>query len=111
MHSKAAHRDGLSCPGARSAPRYAFANAITRGEPLTVYNGGAMARDFTYIDDIVDGILKALGASVSVGKRLGALAVSALTCCSLSDVLRRCAQSGGRPTAGHRCLTSATLAP
>lgn len=33
-----------------------FANAITQGKPLRVFNNGDMMRDFTYIDDIVEGI-------------------------------------------------------
>lgn len=37
-----------------------FATAITRGEPIRVFNHGEMYRDFTYIDDIVDGVLRAL---------------------------------------------------
>lgn len=34
-----------------------FANAITAGEPIKVFNHGDMSRDFTYIDDIVEGVL------------------------------------------------------
>jgi UDP-glucuronate 4-epimerase len=37
-----------------------FARAITAGEPIKVFNHGEMWRDFTYIDDIVDGVLRAL---------------------------------------------------
>ena len=37
-----------------------FADAITRGRPLKVFNHGMHRRDFTYIDDIVDGVLRAL---------------------------------------------------
>ena len=40
---------------------YAFADAIERGRPLKLYNGGRMARDFTYVDDIIDGIVRILG--------------------------------------------------
>ena len=39
---------------------FAFAEAIMRGEPLSVYDGGAMRRDFTYIDDIVAGVVGCL---------------------------------------------------
>ena len=35
---------------------YIFANKISRGEKIPVFNHGRMYRDFTYIDDIVDGI-------------------------------------------------------
>jgi UDP-glucuronate 4-epimerase len=34
-----------------------FARAISRGDTIDVYNNGEMRRDFTYVDDIVDGIL------------------------------------------------------
>lgn len=34
-----------------------FANAIMAGEPIKVFNNGDMERDFTYIDDIVNGVL------------------------------------------------------
>ena len=33
-----------------------FANAIVKNEPIKVYNNGDMLRDFTYIDDITEGI-------------------------------------------------------
>lgn len=39
---------------------YLFADAITRGKVIKIYNHGNMKRDFTYIDDIVEGILRAL---------------------------------------------------
>ncbi len=34
-----------------------FAGAIQRGEPIKVFNNGDMIRDFTYIDDIVEGTI------------------------------------------------------
>ena len=39
---------------------YLFTNAILSGQPLQIFNHGAMRRDFTYIDDIVAGVLAAL---------------------------------------------------
>ena len=39
---------------------FSFTQKIMRGEPIEVYGEGKMARDFTYIDDIVDGIIGAL---------------------------------------------------
>jgi len=38
---------------------YLFADAIVAGKPIRVFNNGQMQRDFTYIDDIVSGILAA----------------------------------------------------
>jgi len=39
---------------------FGFTNKIMKGEPIEVYGEGKMARDFTYIDDIVDGIIGSL---------------------------------------------------
>lgn len=39
---------------------YKFADLARKGQTIDIYNHGDMMRDFTYIDDIVDGILKAL---------------------------------------------------
>jgi UDP-glucuronate 4-epimerase len=39
---------------------YLFTKAILAGEPIPVFNNGNMRRDFTYIDDIVAGVLAAL---------------------------------------------------
>ena len=40
---------------------FLFTRAIIAGEPISVFNHGEMWRDFTYIDDIVAGVLAALG--------------------------------------------------
>jgi UDP-glucuronate 4-epimerase len=37
-----------------------FARAILAGEPIQVFNHGQMSRDFTYIDDIVEGVVRVL---------------------------------------------------
>ena len=37
-----------------------FARAITNGETIKVFNHGAHRRDFTYIDDIVEGVIRVL---------------------------------------------------
>jgi UDP-glucuronate 4-epimerase len=39
---------------------YLFAKAILAGEPIKVFNNGDMRRDFTYIDDIVSGVVGVL---------------------------------------------------
>lgn len=44
-----------------------FATAITKGEAIKVFNEGQMSRDFTYIEDIVEGILIALDRPVTNG--------------------------------------------
>lgn len=37
-----------------------FAGAIQQGRPINVFNKGKMQRDFTYIDDIVEGVVRVL---------------------------------------------------
>ena len=39
---------------------YLFASAIMEGRPIQVFNHGDMQRDFTYVDDIVEGTLRVL---------------------------------------------------
>jgi UDP-glucuronate 4-epimerase len=39
---------------------FLFTCAILKGEPIRVFNHGEMWRDFTYIDDIVDGVLRVI---------------------------------------------------
>ncbi len=62
---------GIPCTGLRFFTVYGpwgrpdmapmlFASAIFRGEPIKVFNGGDMIRDFTYIDDIVEGTIRTL---------------------------------------------------
>lgn len=70
---------GLRCTGLRYFTVYGpwgrpdmspmlFADAITRGEPINVFNNGDMIRDFTYIDDIVEGTVRVLdSAALSEG--------------------------------------------
>ena len=77
-----AHLYGIACTGLRFFTVYGpwgrpdmapilFARAIADGEPIKVFNEGEMWRDFTYIDDIVDGVLRALtGPFASVRRRM-----------------------------------------
>ena len=39
---------------------FKFAKAMRDGQPIDVYNHGRMVRDFTYIDDIVEGVIRVL---------------------------------------------------
>jgi UDP-glucuronate 4-epimerase len=66
-----AHLYGLPCTGVRFFTVYGpmgrpdmayfkFAEAIAAGEPIRIFNGGQMMRDFTYVDDIVEGLTRLL---------------------------------------------------
>lgn len=39
---------------------FLFTKAILNGEPINVFNNGNMERDFTYIDDIVEGVVRVI---------------------------------------------------
>ncbi len=47
---------------------YLFTDAILAGEPIKVFNEGRMARDFTYIDDIVQGVVAAVDRPPAPGE-------------------------------------------
>ena len=62
---------GIPCTGLRFFTVYGpwgrpdmalfkFTRAILEGRPIDVYGAGTMERDFTYVDDIVDGVVAAL---------------------------------------------------
>jgi UDP-glucuronate 4-epimerase len=45
---------------------FKFTKAILEGHPIDVYGHGEMERDFTYVDDIVDGVVAALDHPATV---------------------------------------------
>ena len=66
------HLYGLPCTGLRFFTVYGpwgrpdmalflFTDAILKGRPIQVFNHGRMQRDFTYIDDIVEGVVRVMG--------------------------------------------------
>lgn len=42
---------------------FKFTNKLVKGEPIQIYNNGDMYRDFTYVDDIVSGIINVMKKS------------------------------------------------
>ena len=42
---------------------YIFTSAIAKGEPIKIFNNGNMRRDFTYIDDVIEGIIQLIHKS------------------------------------------------
>src|SRR5881394_1699100 len=66
-----AHLYGLPCTGLRFFTVYGpwgrpdmalfkFTKGILAGHPIPVYNRGEMVRDFTYVDDIVEGVVRVI---------------------------------------------------
>ena len=43
---------------------YLFVDAISKSEPIKVFNNGKMERDFTYIDDIVNAVMKIIEKNI-----------------------------------------------
>jgi UDP-glucuronate 4-epimerase len=73
-----AHLFGLPCTGLRFFTVYGpwgrpdmspflFARAILAGEPLKVFNHGDMQRDFTYIDDVIEGVVRVMARPAATG--------------------------------------------
>ncbi len=74
-----AHLHGLPLTGLRFFTVYgpwgrpdmaywSFAEKILDGQPIEIFNGGDMRRDFTYIDDVVAGVLAALDRPPRAGE-------------------------------------------
>ena len=73
-----AHLFGLPCTGLRFFTVYGpwgrpdmspflFIRAMLAGKPIKVFNQGRMQRDFTYIDDIVEGVVRTLDQAPGAG--------------------------------------------
>ena len=73
-----AHLHGIPCTGLRFFTVYGpwgrpdmalfkFTRLILAGEPIPVYNEGRMSRDFTFIDDIVEGIVRIMALPPQAG--------------------------------------------
>jgi UDP-glucuronate 4-epimerase len=48
---------------------FRFTEAVLRGEPIAVHNHGRMERDFTYVDDLVEAVVRLVGAPPEAGRR------------------------------------------
>ena len=82
-----------------------FLGNILRGEPITIFGDGEQTRDFVYIDDIVDGWVRALNTPAAAGRRLQsrqrALAVHQPACRRRHRRVRSCAAAAtDHPRAG-----------
>lgn len=52
---------------------FLFTKAIAENRPIEVFNGGKMSRDFTYIDDIIDGIVKVIDSPAKIDRSWNAV--------------------------------------
>lgn len=51
---------------------YSFAKAILAGQAIQVFNEGRMGRDFTYVDDVVEAVVRVLDAAPAADAKLPA---------------------------------------
>lgn len=75
---------------------FSFARAIMRGEPITVYDRGALRRDFTYIDDIVAGVVGSLDRPPADGRQARLLNIGNSGSEAVSDLIDLLERSLGR---------------
>jgi UDP-glucuronate 4-epimerase len=60
-----------------------FTNLIAKGEPITMYGDGSSRRDYTYIDDIIDGVV----ASLDLAPQFEILNLGGAETTSLADLV------------------------
>ena len=58
---------------------FLFTKAILEGRPIDVFNHGNMQRDFTYVDDIVEGVIRVLDKNAAVNPEYDAISADPAT--------------------------------
>ena len=61
-----------------------FTNLIAKGEPITMYGDGSSRRDYTYVDDIIDGVV----ASLDLAPQFEILNLGGAETTSLADLVK-----------------------
>ncbi len=51
---------------------FKFVDAITKGQPIEIYGKGEMKRDFTYVDDLIEAIIRLVDYPPEIGNPVGA---------------------------------------
>lgn len=80
---------------------FSFARAIVAGEPITLYDGGRLKRDFTYVDDIVDGIVGCLAYPPEGSVPARVLNIGNHQCEEVRELVALLEQSLGRSAIVH----------
>ena len=50
---------------------FSFTESLKKGKPIKLHNNGSMARDMTFIDDAIDGIIKSIDFLMNSDKEIG----------------------------------------
>lgn len=58
---------------------FKFVSAILKGEPIDIYGEGRMSRDFTFIDDLVEAVLRLVERAPQTGAPVGRAGVDSLS--------------------------------
>jgi len=80
---------------------FSFARAIVAGEPITLYDGGRLKRDFTYVDDIVDGVVRCLAHPPETGVPVRVLNIGNHRCEEVLELVALLEQELGRSAIVH----------
>ena len=78
-----------------------FAGNLLRGEPITIYGDGEQTRDFVYIDDIVEGWVRALHTPASAG---GVFNLGSGRSLSINQLAQSAIAAFGYEPGGHRIV-------
>ena len=71
-----------------------FARSLVRGEPITVYGAGDQTRDFVYIGDVVNALLRLAVNQHAIGKAFNIGQGRPITLADLANALVRVAGAG-----------------
>ena len=66
-----------------------FAKALTEGRSPTIYGDGGQTRDFTYIDNVVDGVLRASAAPAASGEVINVATGGRISLLELFAVMKK----------------------
>ena len=66
-----------------------FAKALTEGRSPTIYGDGGQTRDFTYIDNVVDGVLRAADAPAASGEVINVATGGRISLLELFEAMKR----------------------
>ncbi|ARN76533.1 NAD-dependent epimerase [Nonlabens spongiae] len=75
---------------------YLFIDAITKDKPIQVFNNGELSRDFTYIDDIVDGVEKVIKTDLPDDRKYGIYNIGNSTPVNLLNFIEEIENSLGK---------------
>ena len=82
-----------------------FSGNLLRGEPITIFGDGDQTRDFVYIDDIVEGWVRALETPASRGQIINLGSGRSL---SINELAQAVIAAFGQQAGGHRIVRAAS---